>query len=143
MRQIPCPIQPITSAHETWGSSSAILHRLATVATVNVCFSMNSRRGCTWPSIRTRNTKSRLRLGSTGSNLYVSWDQPLCLKIQPLCLKPNTLSKTKTTHEVEFMFLDEFTARFEVVPHQDSKSLIRCKMSLRAFQTLCLTDSSV
>ena len=72
---------------------------------------------------------------SRGINLCVSWDQPLCLK-------PNTLSKTKTTHEVEFMFLDEFTARFKVVTHQDSKSLIRCKMSLRAFQTLCLTDST-
>jgi hypothetical protein len=28
-----------------------------------------------------------------------------------------------------------------VIAHQGSKSLIRCKMSPRTFQTLCLTDS--
>ena len=51
-------------------------------------FSMNSPQGSRWSPIRTQKAKSRIRSGSSGSNLYVSWDQPLCLKIQPLCLPP-------------------------------------------------------
>jgi len=50
----------------------------------------------------------------------------------------STLSESKTTHEVNRALLDEFTARFEVVAHQDSKGKIEKRFGKLRIQPLCL-----
>ena len=75
--------------------------------------------------------KSVTTFMSRGAKVYVSNDN-LCVSHQ------NTLSESKTTHEVEYALLDEFTARFEVIAHQDSKGKIENPFGKLRIQPLCL-----
>ena len=75
--------------------------------------------------------KSVTTFMSRGAKVYVSNDN-LCVSHQ------STQSESKTTHEVEYALLDEFTARFEVVAHQDSKGKIENPFGEFRIQPLCL-----